>query len=85
SLLRRRLAFALFACALGFAYGLPMDVWHWYAFLPDAPLSVVLGAGVAFNTAHALGNLVLGFLVGPELRRVLERYDRRLRTEIVWA
>jgi energy-coupling factor transport system substrate-specific component len=83
--LRRRLAFALFAFALGFAYGLPMDLWTWYGFLRDAPVAVVLGAGLAFNTAHAVGNLVLALAVGPELRRVLERYDRRLGTEIAWA
>jgi hypothetical protein len=23
--------------------------------------------------------------IGPELRRLLERYGRRLRTEVVWA
>ena len=83
--LRRRIAFAAFAFALGFAYGVPMDLWHWYSFLREAPVSVVLAAGVAFNAAHAVGNLVLAFAVGPELRRILERYDRRLRTEIAWA
>ena len=81
----RRLTFALFCFALGFAYGVPMDLWHWYGFLRDAPVSVVLGAGLAFNTAHAVGNLLIALATGPELRRVLERYDRRTRTEVVWA
>ena len=81
----RRVPFALFCFALGFAYGVPMDLWHWYGFLRDAPVSVVLGAGIAFNTAHALGNLLIALAAGPELRRVLERYDRRTRTEVVWA
>lgn len=84
-LLRGRVAFALFCAALGFAYGFPMDLWTWYAFLHDVPLAVVLGSGVAFNTAHAIGNLAIALVAGPELRRVLERYDRRLRTEIAWA
>jgi energy-coupling factor transport system substrate-specific component len=82
---RRRVSFALFCFALGFAYGIPMDLWHWYAFMQNVPLSVVLGAGVAFNAAHAIGNLVIALAAGPELRRVLERYDRRLRTEVAWA
>jgi energy-coupling factor transport system substrate-specific component len=82
---QRRVPFALFCFALGFAYGIPMDVWHWYAFLQSVPPSVVLGAGVAFNLAHAIGNLVIALAAGPELRRVLERYDRRLRTEVAWA
>jgi energy-coupling factor transport system substrate-specific component len=84
-LLRERLAFAVFCAGLGFLYGLPMDLWTWYAFLQDVPLAVVLGGGVAFNTAHALGNLAIALVAGPELRRVLERYDRRLRTEIAWG
>ncbi len=84
-LIKGRVPFALFCFALGFAYGAPMDLWHWYAFLRDAPVEVVLGAGVAFNTAHAVGNLVIALVAGPELRRVLERYDRGTRTEIAWA
>jgi energy-coupling factor transport system substrate-specific component len=85
--LRRRAAFALFCFALGFAYGTLMDLWHWYGYLPHttAALGVVVGAGLAFNAAHAVANLVLGFAAGPELRRVLERYERRLDTEVVWA
>jgi len=86
-LLERRLPFAAFCFALGFAYGIVTDLWHWYAFWPHtwAALAVVLGAGVAFNVAHAIGNVVLALVAGPELRRVLGRYERRLRTEVVWA
>jgi energy-coupling factor transport system substrate-specific component len=86
-LLRGRLAFALFAFGLGFAYGLLMDLWLWYGFYAHtwAALLVVLGAGLAFNALHAAGNLLLGFAAGPELRRVLSRYERRLRAEVVWA
>ena len=86
-LLRRRLAFAAFCFALGFAFGTLMDLWLWYGFYPHtmAALTVRLGAGVAFNAAHAIGNAVLALAIGPELRRVLDRYGRRLRTEVVWA
>jgi energy-coupling factor transport system substrate-specific component len=85
--LERRLAFAGFCVVLGYAYGTLMDVWHWYGYFPHTAgaLTVVLGAGVAFNTAHAAGNLVLALVAGPELRRVLARYARRLRTEVVWT
>ena len=85
NVVRGRIRFAAFCFLLGFAYGIPMDLWHWYGFLPGVPVSVVLGAGFAFNVAHAIGNAVLALAVGPELRRVLERYDRRLRTEIAWV
>ena len=86
TLLRPRVAFAAFCFLLGFAYGVPMDLWHWY-FLGHSPaaLVAVLGAGFAFNVAHAVGNVVLALAAGPELRRVLERHERRMRTEIAWA
>ena len=86
-LLRRRSAFAALCLVLGYAYGTLLDLWQWYAFMPHtwAALTVTLGAGVAFNTAHALGNLVLALVAGPELRRVLERHERRSRTEVVWT
>jgi energy-coupling factor transport system substrate-specific component len=86
-LLRRRFAFAAFVVALGFAFGAAMDVWLWYAFYPhtEAALLARLAAGIPFNIAHASGNLVLALAAGPELRRVLERFARRSRTEVVWA
>ena len=85
-LIERRVAFASFCFVLGFLYGIPMDVYTWL-YLPHtaASLVAVLGAGLAFNVAHAVGNLVLGLAAGPELRRVLDRYQKRLRTEVVWA
>ena len=86
-LLRRRLSFAAFVVLLGFAFGAAMDLWLWYAFYPhtEAALLARLAAGVPFNIAHAAGNLVLALVAGPELRRVLERFARRSRTEVVWA
>ncbi len=86
-LLRRRLAFAAFCVFLGFAFGTAMDTWQWFTFYPHtwAALTTVLGQGVAFNVAHATGNLVLALAAGPELRRVLERHERRARTEVVWS
>ena len=85
--LRRRVPFALACFLLGFAFSGLMDLWEWYSFFPHtwAALTVQLGRGVWFDAAHAIGNLVLALAAGPELRRLLERYGRRLRTEVVWA
>ena len=85
--LRRRVAFALACFALGFAFSGLMDLWEWFSFYPHTwpALSVQLARGVWFDTAHALGNLVLALVAGPELRRLLDRYGRRLKTEVVWA
>ena len=85
--LRGRLAFAAFTVVLGVAFGSVMDVWLWYGFYPhtEAALVARLAAGLPFNVAHAAGNVVLALVAGPELRRVLERFERRSRTEVVWT
>ena len=86
-LVRRRVPFALLCFVLGFAFSGLMDVWEWYSFYPHtwAALTVQLGRGSWFDAAHALGNVVIAFAAGPELRRLLERYGRRLRTEVIWT
>ena len=85
--LRGRWPFAVLCAVLGMAFGTLMDLWLWFAFYPhtEAALLARLGAGVPFNIAHAAGNVVLALVAGPELRRVLERFERRSRTEVVWA
>lgn len=87
SVLRGRVSFAALCLVLGFAFSTLMDVWLWLSFYPHTweALTVVLGRGVWFSAAHAGGNVVLALVAGPELRRLLERYGRRLRTEVVWA
>ncbi len=86
-LLRRRVPFAIACTVLGAAFSALMDVWEWFAFYPHtgAAFAVQMGRGVWFDVAHASGNLVLALVAGPELRRLLERYSRRLRTEVIWA
>ena len=48
-------------------------------------LSGVYARGVSFSAAHAVGNVIFALVIGPELRRLLERYGRRLRVEVAWA
>ncbi len=86
-LLRGRIALAVACFLLGYAYGFVLDVWNWYAFFPHTWPSFAARqvTGFPFNTAHAIGNAVLAFAAGPELRRMLERYGRRLKTVVVWA
>jgi energy-coupling factor transport system substrate-specific component len=86
-LLRSRFALAAVAAVLGFAFSASMDVWLWYGFAPHTPaaLAAVVGRGLWFDAAHAAGNVVLALAAGPELRRMLDRYAARLRTEVVWA
>ncbi|HEY8844684.1 MAG TPA: DUF6580 family putative transport protein [Gaiellaceae bacterium] len=86
-LLRRRLPLALTCFVLGFAFDAVMDIWEWLSFYPHTwqALAALSARGIWFDVAHASGNLVLALAAGPELRRLLERYARRLRAEVVWA
>lgn len=86
-LLGHRLTFAGFCAVLGLGFGLVMNLWLWYGFYPHtwAALVTVLATSLPFDVAHALGNLALGLVAGPELRRVLDRHARQSRTEVVWA
>ena len=85
--LRRRIPFAVACCVLGFAFSGFMDVWNWLAYFPHTwqALTLTWGRGIWFDAAHALGNLVIALAAGPELRRMLERYGKKLHTEVVWA
>jgi energy-coupling factor transport system substrate-specific component len=85
--LRRRGTLAVIACVLGLAFSSFMDVWEWFAFWPHdwRSFTLVLGRGFPFDVAHAIGNIALALAVGPELRRLLERYGRRLHAEVIWA
>jgi energy-coupling factor transport system substrate-specific component len=86
-LLRGRVSLATACFVLGFAFSAMMDVWLWAAFWPHTwqALTLVVGQGLWFDASHAVGNVAIALAIGPELRRLLERYARRLRTEVVWA
>jgi len=86
-LLQRRLPLAVFCFALGFGFDGLMNIWEWLSFYPHTwqAFTALYVRGIWFDAAHATGNFVLAFAAGPELRRLLERYARRLRVEVVWA
>ncbi len=86
-ILARRLPFAAVCFVLGFAFSGLMDLWEWFSFYPHTWEAFVLqmARGFPFQLAHAIGNLLIALAVGPELRRVLERYGRRLHVEVSWA
>jgi len=86
-LLRGRIQLAVGCFLLAYVYGFVLDVWNWYGFYPHTWSSFLArqAAGFPFDTAHALGNVALALAAGPELRRLLERYGKRLHTVIVWS
>lgn len=72
----RRSVLAAFGALAGLAYGVLMDGWVWLAGV--RPLEVrtllpVLLRGLPFNVAHAAGNAVILWLVGPRLAMLLRR------------
>jgi energy-coupling factor transport system substrate-specific component len=85
--LRRRLVLAAVCFLLGFAFNWFMDAQLWWSYAPHTlgAFVTVVGRGIWFDVAAAVGNVVFALVAGAELRRVLERYGRRLRTEVVWA
>lgn len=87
-LLRGRLALAAFCFALGLGFSAFMDVWTWLSFYDQhtwQTFAAVHGRGLPFDLAHGIGNVVIALAAGPELRRLLDRYRRRLRAEVIWA
>jgi energy-coupling factor transport system substrate-specific component len=86
-LIRGRYALAAVCFVLGLLFSASMDVWLWYGFFPHTASSfaAVIGRGLWFDLAHAIGNVALALAAGPELRRMLDRYGARLRTVVVWA
>jgi energy-coupling factor transport system substrate-specific component len=85
--LRNRWVLAAVAAVLGFGFSVSMDIWLWYGFAPHTwgALAAVVGRGLWFDASHAVGNVLIALAAGPELRRMLDRYGARLRTEVVWA
>jgi energy-coupling factor transport system substrate-specific component len=87
-LLRRRLALAAFCFVLGLAFSAFMDIWTWLAFYDEhtwQTFAATHARGLPFDLSHAIGNLVIALVAGPELHRLLDRYARRLHTEVVWV
>jgi energy-coupling factor transport system substrate-specific component len=85
---RNRFALAAFCFVLGLGFSSFMDVWNWSAFYAQhtwATFVAVQARGFPFDLAHAIGNVVIAFVAGPELLRLLERYGRRLKAVVVWG
>jgi energy-coupling factor transport system substrate-specific component len=87
-LLQRRVPLAAFCFVLGLGFSAFMDIWNWVAFYDEhtwQTFVAVQARGLPFDLSHAIGNILIALSVGPELRRLLDRYGRQLRTEVVWA
>jgi energy-coupling factor transport system substrate-specific component len=80
-----RMPLALACAFAGLAFGAILDLSSWVTFTGRHTLSeylAVSGTSLAFNLAHAIGNLVFFLAFGPALVRAVDRC--RARFEIVW-
>jgi energy-coupling factor transport system substrate-specific component len=83
---RRAVGLALVAGVWGLIFNWAMNVWFLASFGPEVswPAFVVAtGRSIPFDVAHAAGNVVFALAIGPALLRLLDRYARRIRTEVV--
>ena len=84
----RRTFLAALCFVLGLAFSSFMDIWNWLTFYDEhtwQTFVAVQSRGFPFDLAHAIGNVVIALVAGPELLRLLERYGRRLKAEVVWV
>ena len=75
-----RVPLALVCCAAGFLYGAILDFSTWATFSGEHTLGqflVISGTSLAFNVAHAVGNLLFCLAFGPAFVRALLRYRER--------
>ena len=79
-----RLLLALACAVAGFAFGAVMDAYQWTLTAEHdlASYVAVAGTSLAFNVAHAVGNVGFALLMGPAFVRALRRYRRRF--EVTW-
>jgi prenyltransferase beta subunit len=79
-----RLLLATVCGVAGFAFGALMDLYQWSLAAEHTLASylAVSGTSLAFNLAHAAGNIVFALLIGPAFIRALTRYRRRF--EVRW-
>jgi energy-coupling factor transport system substrate-specific component len=83
---RRAAGLALVAGAWGLIFNWAMNVWFLASFGPElswASFALATGRSIPFDVAHAAGNVVFALAIGPALLRLLQRYARRVRTEVV--
>ena len=83
---RNAIGLALVAGIWGLVFSWAMNVWFLASFGPElswASFVLATGRSIPFDVAHAAGNVVLALVAGPALLRLLERYARRVRTDVV--
>lgn len=73
--------FAFLAGLWGYLFGWIMNVWHWVAFYYPLTLETFIAAylaSFAFDTFHAVGNVVFAVLLGKSFYQILSRFKKKM-------
>ncbi|MDD2585878.1 MAG: ECF transporter S component [Syntrophomonadaceae bacterium] len=65
----------------GYLFGWTMNIWHWVGFIYPLTLKTFLAtyiASIAFDTLHALGNIVFSMIFGRSFYNVLMRFKKKI-------
>jgi energy-coupling factor transport system substrate-specific component len=89
-LVRRRLGFAALGAALAIAFGAIQNLQGMLLLLqqPGAQLGPAFaasyGRALPFDVTHAIATAAVALAAGPGLVRMLDRFARKLDTEVAW-
>jgi energy-coupling factor transport system substrate-specific component len=90
-LVRRPLGFAIVGALLALGYGALINLYSLLLLLqqPHAQLGAAFvasyGSSVSYDVTHAVVTATIALVAGPGLIRMLDRFARKLDTEIVWT
>lgn len=73
--------FIILAALWGYLFGWIMNIWHWVGFVYPLTLQTFLAtymASFAFDTLHAVGNVIFTLLLGKTFYQALIRFKNKL-------
>ncbi|MDX6503532.1 MAG: energy-coupling factor transport system substrate-specific component [Gaiellaceae bacterium] len=90
-LVRRRFGFALVGALLAFGFGAIQNLQYMLLLLqqPNAQVGnaflLSYGGALSFDVTHAVTTGAVALAAGPALIRMLDRFARKLETEVIWT
>ncbi len=76
-----RIGMSIFSLVWGYLFGWLMNLWFWACFVQPLTWQTFLAtyaASFIFDTLHASGNIALYMILGPQVVKVLKRFQRKL-------
>ena len=88
---RHRLGFAVVGALLAFAFGALQNLQYMLLLLqqphaqPGSAFALSYGGAFSFDVTHAVTTAAVALAAGPGLIRMLDRFARKLETEVEWT